>query len=66
MRLAQILTTLQSEPLLCDNNYRSALLELFLQHAALDRAEFQHKRTGMARSGSERRPNRHGVNTSHN
>jgi signal peptide peptidase SppA len=53
MRLAQILTTLQSEPLLCDNGYRIALLELFNQHQSLDRTEFKNKRTGQAKSGSE-------------
>lgn len=53
MKLAQILTTLQNDPLLCDNAYRFALLELFQQHAALDKAEFQFKRSGKARSGSE-------------
>lgn len=52
MRLAQILTTLQSEPLLCDNSYRCALLELFAQHQALDRSEFKTKRSGSAKSGS--------------
>lgn len=53
MKLAQILTLLQSEPLLCDNDYRAALLQLFLDHAEMERAEFKHKRSGMARSGSE-------------
>ena len=53
MNLAQILNLLRNEPLLCDNNYRATLLELFDQHAALDRAEFKHKRTGMRASGSE-------------
>lgn len=53
MRLAQILTTLQSEPLLCDNTYRMALLELFNQHQELSPAEFAHKRTGIKKSGGE-------------
>ncbi len=53
MRLAQILTTLQSEPLLCDNAYRIALLELFNQHQEFDRAEFKTRRSGTARSGTE-------------
>src|SRR5688572_24263741 len=53
MNLAKILTTLQSEPLLCDNGYRVALLELFHDHAEMERAEFKYKRTGKARSGSE-------------
>jgi signal peptide peptidase SppA len=53
MRLAQILNLLRSEPLLCDNDYRGVLLELFEQHATLDRAEFKHRRTGKAQSGSE-------------
>lgn len=53
MRLAQILHTLQHEPLLCGNDYRATLLNLLVEHQTLDRAEFQHKRTGMARSGQE-------------
>lgn len=53
MKLAQILHILQNEPLLCDNAYRQTLLDLFIDHATMERAEFKHKRTGMARSGSE-------------
>ena len=53
MRLAQIYHILQNEPLLCDNDYRAVLLQMFQDHATLDRAEFKHKRTGMAKSGSE-------------
>lgn len=53
MKLAQILTLLQSEPLLCDNAYRLSLLELFQQHATLDRSDFKAKRTGSKTSGSE-------------
>jgi signal peptide peptidase SppA len=51
MKLAQILTLLQSEPLLCDNSYRAALLELFNQHAHLSRDEFAVARTGKNKSG---------------
>ncbi len=53
MKLAKILTLLQTEPVLCDNAYRMALLELFQQHQELERAEFKNKRTGKAGSGSD-------------
>jgi signal peptide peptidase SppA len=53
MRLAQIFHVLHHEPLLCDNDYRSTLLELLTQHRELSKMEFQHKRTGIAKSGSE-------------
>lgn len=53
MRLAQILHVLQHEPLLCDNDYRATLLGLLVDHREQSKAEFQHKRTGQAKSGSE-------------
>jgi capsid assembly protease len=53
MRLAQIYNILRNDPLLCDNDYRNTLLELFTEHAEMDRAEYKHKRTGRATSGSE-------------
>lgn len=53
MRLAQIYNLLRNDPLLCDNDYRMTLLEMLQDHAELDRAEYKHKRTGKARSGSE-------------
>lgn len=53
MRLAQIYNILKNEPLLCDNDYRLTLLEMFVEHAELDAAEYKHKRTGKARSGSD-------------
>lgn len=53
MKLAKILTTLTSEPLLCTNEYRAALLELFQQHSQLSKADFRAERTGKAQSGSE-------------
>lgn len=53
MRLAQILHLLKHEPLLCGNDYRFTLLDLFHEHATLDEKEFRHRRTGKATSGSE-------------
>jgi len=53
MRLAQIYAALQSEPLFCQPGYRETLLGLLTDHAALDAAEFKHKRTGAAKSGSQ-------------
>ena len=53
MRLAQIIHILRNEPLLCGNDYRVTLLGLLTDHRELERAEFQHKRTGQAKSGSE-------------
>lgn len=53
MRLADILHTLQHEPLLCSNDYRSTLLELLQEHRDLPRAEFVNRRTGKAKSGDE-------------
>lgn len=53
MRLAQIYNILRNDPLLCDNDYRMTLLDLLQDHATEDRAEFNHKRTGKARSGSD-------------
>lgn len=52
MKLAKILATLTSEPLLCTNEYRTALLEMFNQHATLTRDDYRAARTGKARSGS--------------
>jgi len=53
MRLAQIHHLLRNEPLLCDSAYRITLLEMFQQHAEMERDEYLHLRTGKARSGSE-------------
>lgn len=52
MKLAKILSTLNSEPLLCADGYRTTLLELFKQHSELSGPEFRSARTGMAKSGS--------------
>lgn len=53
MKLAQIYNILKNDALLCDNDYRITLLEMFQEHAELERAEYKHKRTGKARSGSD-------------
>lgn len=53
MKLPKILNLLRQEPLLCSNDYRATLLEIFEQHANLSREEFQAKRTGRGSSGSE-------------
>jgi signal peptide peptidase SppA len=52
MNLAQILNILRNEPLYCDNSYRNTLLELFHDHAELEREAFTQKRTGIPRSGT--------------
>lgn len=52
MKLPQILSMLRTEPLFCSNEYRSTLLDLFEQHAAMDKQAFRSARTGIAKSGS--------------
>lgn len=53
MRLAEIYHLLQHDALLCGNDYRETLLNLLGEHRELDRIEFKHKRSGMAKSGQE-------------
>ena len=53
MRLADIIHTLQNEPLLCSNDYREVLLTLLQEHRDLPRAEFENRRTGKAKSGDD-------------
>jgi len=53
MRLAQIISTLKTEPLFCASGYRETLLEILDQHAVLSAADYKHQRTGKAKSGSE-------------
>lgn len=53
MNLARILSVLKSEPLLCNAGYRFTLLDLFSEHASMDRKEFRSKRDGQAKSGQE-------------
>lgn len=53
MNLTKIYHTLRHEPLFCDNDYRTTLLELLQDHAEMPRAEFRAKREGKARSGQE-------------
>lgn len=52
MKLVKILDVLNNEPLFCSDVYRTTILDIFNQHAALSRADFQAKRTGKAASGS--------------
>ena len=51
MKLAQILSTLKTEPLFCAAGYRETLLEILESHANLSAADYKHKRTGSAKSG---------------
>lgn len=51
MKLAKILSTLTSEPLLLDDSARTSLLQLFEQHATLNRAEFAAQRTAQGPCG---------------
>lgn len=53
MKLAKILHTLANDPLLCTPDYRTALLEMFMQHASLSAEHFRAERTGKAKSGQE-------------
>lgn len=53
MRLAQILSTLKSEPLFCAYGYRQTLLDIFEQHANLNHEDYRMQRTGKASSGSD-------------
>lgn len=53
MKLAKILSILKDEPLFCSAEYRNTLLELFQQHAELNKLDFKAARTGMVKSGSE-------------
>jgi signal peptide peptidase SppA len=53
MRLAQIYSILQNEPLYFAGGYRATLLEILGQHSSLSAADYKHARTGSAKSGSE-------------
>ena len=53
MKLAQIRSILQTEPLFCRSGYREILWEMITQHATLSASEFKHARTGKARSGED-------------
>lgn len=53
MKLAQILSTLKTEPLFCISGYRETLLDIFQQHAMMGKEDYKHSRTGRAKSGSD-------------
>lgn len=53
MKLAKILSLLTSEPLFCTSEYRSALLEIFQQHASMGKEEYRTARTGKRGSGAD-------------
>ena len=53
MRLAQIISMLRTEPLLCAAGYRETLLEIIDAHAVLSAQDYKHSRTGKAKSGSD-------------